>query len=242
MSCGCGFRFVLVAGCWWLRWVVVLPVLVGSLVAGALCRGRLGFVSHSGGVGGHWSPAIVVPMAALPPPFVPGLPLISAGCSCSLAGGPCCVRSPVNGGSPWPRRGVGAGLPGVVFRLAWWWPVPVVVRLRLLGPVAGLGGLMSQFPSCEFCTCCPCSRLVGGLPPLVGCLFAFVGLWPPPLLPPPPLVAGPVLVEQRGLPLRPVQAVSCSFMGWVPPPWFFLEGGFASSFLCPLFAGACTSR
>ena len=53
----------------------------------------------------------------------------------------------------------------------------VVVRLRWLGPVAGVGGSVSQFPSAGSCGCCPSCPLAGGLSILVGWLFAFVHSW-----------------------------------------------------------------
>ena len=47
-------------------------------------------------------------------------------------------------------------------------PVAAVVRLRWLGPVAKMGGVVSWFPSNGFCGCCPCSCLAGGFASLGG--------------------------------------------------------------------------
>ena len=42
-------------------------------------------------------------------------------------------------------------------------PAVVVFHLRLHGPVAGLGRVVSWFPSGGSCGCCPWSRLAGGV-------------------------------------------------------------------------------
>ena len=111
---GCGFWLFLVAGHWWLWWMVLVPVLVGSYVGGAPCHGWLGLFVCCGGLGGILSLPGVVPVVAAPLLCLPDRWL------CSLAGGPCCVRSPVVRGSPLPWRGASASLSGVVFLLAWW--------------------------------------------------------------------------------------------------------------------------
>ena len=177
-SCGCGFRFFLVGGRWWRWWVVLLPVLVGSLLGGAPRRGCLGLAVYCGGVGGFLSLLAVVPVAAARffacPPFTVGVGCValfpgrrSLLCPrprglvvCSFLGG-----VPVSACLGWSFGWHGAG------------PVPVVVCLCWLAPVDRLGGVVSRFPSGGPCGCCPRSRLAGGSEALVGCLFTFVGSW-----------------------------------------------------------------
>ena len=93
-SCGCGFRFFLVAASWWLSWVVVLPALVGPNVGGAPRCGQLVLAVHCAGVGSRLSPPVVVFLAAAPPLFFSGLTVcvsfvgsvpLSAVCALSLA-------------------------------------------------------------------------------------------------------------------------------------------------------------
>ena len=64
---------VLVAGHWWLLWVVFLPVPVGSFLGGAPRRGWMGLVVYFGGVGGVLSLPGVVPVVAVNPFCLPGV-------------------------------------------------------------------------------------------------------------------------------------------------------------------------
>ena len=135
------------------------------------------------------------------------------------AGGPGCVRGPVVGASPVRRRGVRVDPSGAVFLLDWRW-----FRVRCGPPsVAGacrrLGGVISGCPSgwsrgrrswsCRF-------------------LWLRGSVTVAPAIPRPSLLPVYVLVGRGGLPLWPVPAVSCSYVGLVCPPSsgvFALGGG-----------------
>ena len=99
-----------------------------------------------------------------------------------------------------------------------------MVRLRWLGPFAGMTGKVSRFSSGGPCGCCPWFRLASGLPALVGYLFDFTGFWLSLKLSP----ASPVSwVYLLGVGRAPPMACSGSFLllsGWGQPPLFFGVG------------------
>ena len=254
-SCGCGLRFFLVAGRWWLCWVVLCLFWWGPLWVLLSTLADLG-----------WLPAVAALVASCPsrlwvlwwpPPalLARGLPLVSVARFCSLSGSPCCLLGPVGGALPLPPRGASAGPTGAVFCLAWWCPVAVVVRLRSPGTVADFGRVVSQFPSGGSCGCRSCSCLVGGLVPFGGlvvrpgelvavgpCLSWLVGLfyWGRPLSA--RLLRLHACVVWEALLPRCVPVFSCWLVGGVSllsprAVWF---RGFATLSLCPPCAAACT--
>ena len=214
-------------GCWWLWLVVVLPDLLGSLVGGAPCGGRLRLVVHCCVSGGRLSPLVMVPMAAPPHPLFFAVTL-AAGCVALV---PCrpsllCPRphggwfalSPV-GGRCWPAGDV--LLSGLVVAPCPLWSVFAGCSLPRgwagwapSSPAVGSAGaiLVPAWPGsclpwwgvyspswvCGCCPCCPLSPLVDGLSHLGGECRPDGLFW---------------------------QYSSCSWVGSSSPRFFFLGSG-----------------